>query len=496
MRLPRWTWLAVFLAFAAGITLGLSLQLGFELRGESSAFGAVRGLQHFRLSPAGGLQAAGRLSALPVYVVEEHHEVLPYWRAVADVAGTRTVGHALVHFDAHPDMAVASPAKGDDFGLTSNDEFIFAAASQGLVDRFIWIWPAWDARGKRHKKHGDVRIVWSTLGHTDDELACICETKYAVEEAEFFSDPLGWQFFRSHSAGGQSSTPQCENSNEKKLDREAECIKERTLMQVFVNEQTLKKIEAWWPTLLAPPLILDIDEDHFGQKASASLLHEMKERLKDPLRDLSCLLNVSEAHVNYWMRRYVLAWLAHPGKDAPDPPEELLKLCPSRSLAQVGEGLADLRPLELQLLLLYGFCFTTSPRSVSSTENDRRYLRVCDAGAEVVAQDTDRSDAEEALAVEPVAMAHRLDLFATSLHTLRPFVEPAELVTICRSVRDGYTPNHVWFQIESNLLSLLGPNVTFDENLVGGPHGWEAWTQDAQTMLQQIRRKDLQQSLS
>ena len=22
------------------------------------------------------------------------------------------------------------------------------------MDRFIWIWPAWDARGKRHKKHG------------------------------------------------------------------------------------------------------------------------------------------------------------------------------------------------------------------------------------------------------------------------------------------------------------------------------------------------------
>ena len=27
--------------------------------------------------------------------------------------------------------------------------------------------------------------------------------------------------------------------------------------------RTLKKIEAWWPTLLAPPLILDIDEDAF-----------------------------------------------------------------------------------------------------------------------------------------------------------------------------------------------------------------------------------------
>ncbi|OLP73026.1 hypothetical protein AK812_SmicGene47912, partial [Symbiodinium microadriaticum] len=41
--------------------------------------------------------------------------------------------------------------------------------------------------------------------------------------------------------------------------------------------------------------------------------------------------------VNYWMRRYVLACLAHLGEDAPDPPQELLKLCPSSSLAQVGE---------------------------------------------------------------------------------------------------------------------------------------------------------------
>ena len=31
-------------------------------------------------------------------------------------------------------------------------------------------------------------------------------------------------------------------------------------------------------------------------------------------------------------------------------------------------------------------------------------------------------------------------------------VKDAKLVTICRSLRDGFTPNRVWSQIESNLL--------------------------------------------
>src|SRR4029079_8225824 len=50
------------------------------------------------------------------------------------------------------------------------------------------------------------------------------------------------------------------------------------------------------------------------------------------------------------------------------------------------------------------------------------------------------------------------------------------LVTICRSMRDGYTNPHLWKQIESGILELLGKSygkldVVYDRNLMGGVLG-------------------------
>lgn len=52
------------------------------------------------------------------------------------------------------------------------------------------------------------------------------------------------------------------------------------------------------------------------------------------------------------------------------------------------------------------------------------------------------------------------------------------LVTVCRSVRDGYAPSRHWKQIEEGVLSMLrgrfGPlDVQYDPGLLGGPGGWE-----------------------
>lgn len=50
------------------------------------------------------------------------------------------------------------------------------------------------------------------------------------------------------------------------------------------------------------------------------------------------------------------------------------------------------------------------------------------------------------------------------------------LVTICRSMRDGYTNPHQWKHIESGILELLEKSygkldIVYDKNLMGGALG-------------------------
>merc|ERR1712046_115539 len=71
----------------------------------------------------------------------------------------------------------------------------------------------------------------------------------------------------------------------------------------------------------------------------------------------------------------------------------------------------------------------------------------------------------------------RLDAFRAGLSWFQPYAAKLSLVTVCRSVRDGYTPRRSWQAIETGVLRALGGKATFDPNLLGGERGWAAWTE-------------------
>eukprot|EP00435_Cladocopium_sp_Y103_P074114 s57_g46.t2 len=461
--MPRWLlYLLGSSLLAAGTVLGLSLHLLVAGTGEDDAAHFAHGL---RLPPS----TADVPRRVPVVVVEEHHEALPYWRKA--LRNDPSTPAAVLHFDAHSDLALPhQSAKAEDFGLASNDEFVLAAALEGLVDRFIWVFPTWDSKGPKHRHNrlGVSRRVL-VLGRTKSGEPCCCESKDLPLSPERLASPLGWT-----ATWNESNDSQCNDAEESSVVR-GDCEVSKLLQVVMVREEKLSALKAWWPTLLAAPLLLDVDEDHFAQKTEPSRLAHLHQRLQ-ALKQLQCPANTSEALVTLQLRRSIAAMLREEAIGSPA--SSLTELgCNEQAAVTLMKELNSMHQLDLELLLLYGFCFSTSAQTLLAAPEER-YLRVCDVGTEETTRDTDRDPSETALSEESRAIAARLRAFEGSLKSLEPWVHRAVLVSLCRSVRDGFTPNRVWSQIESRLLQLLGgmATVTFDANLLGGAGGWENWT--------------------
>ena len=72
-----------------------------------------------------------------ITVVEEHHHVWPVW--------SHHHPPAVVHIDAHPDTVYSGVDPPD-----ANDVFIYQAAKKGWLKTVVWVWPGWDRGGPRH----------------------------------------------------------------------------------------------------------------------------------------------------------------------------------------------------------------------------------------------------------------------------------------------------------------------------------------------------------
>lgn len=99
-------------------------------------------------------------------ICEAHHEVLPHWLRAAEDGRLPTSGVTVVHFDAHPDLAVpelALPAEPPPWRRAAERvdiaTFQLAAVWWGLVDHVVWVRPSWarqlpDGRRRLHVGRG------------------------------------------------------------------------------------------------------------------------------------------------------------------------------------------------------------------------------------------------------------------------------------------------------------------------------------------------------
>lgn len=95
-------------------------------------------------------ERARAFSKVPIFIVEDHHDVLTFlYRCI----GSRHLplrGNTIIHFDSHPDMCIPKhmPAgyvfnKEDLLDSISIENWMMPTVFAGHVERIVWIKPEW-----------------------------------------------------------------------------------------------------------------------------------------------------------------------------------------------------------------------------------------------------------------------------------------------------------------------------------------------------------------
>jgi hypothetical protein len=350
-----------------------------------------------------------------VVVCSSHHHVLRHWLLAAQEGRIPSAEVTVVHFDAHPDMAVperplrrawrAQP--GRLATATSIASFQLAAAWVGLVSAVVWLRPRWS----HQIPDGIHRFRVGTLANgrlrVDDP-----NDYYVLDEGwaatSVLADPVPVQLrvlpLTGAAAGG--------------LDAASAAILDIDLDGFATRNPSADRLRA-----------AGFSDAQLDQLRSAFAPDKLRlgttpeERIAGLERVLGA---VSSAANGSWRSRLLAAWtLWRSG----------LGLRDLWNLAHLLAGPAQDTPLELLL------------------EEGRTLVGVPEFTADPA--EVERSAAQ-------------LEALLRS-GALRP-----QLVTIARSVRDGFTPEHAWPEIERSTLAALqrglGPlEVVYDRGLRPAP---------------------------
>lgn len=207
-----------------------------------------------------------RYKEIPIYVVEDHHEALPFIYKSIGSKHLPFSGNTIVHFDSHPDMLIPNGLKADLvldkyklFESLSIENWILPAAFAGHLGKILWLKPPWAHQmsdgdhsfkiGKENKTD-EVKVTSLENYFLTDCLFCSEEKMTETKEIDFEVVTLGTL----------SDMKLCEEELEKG----------RNVVQKFVD--------------VNKPYILDIDLDFFSTRnpfkrlyENANLYSELKE---------------------------------------------------------------------------------------------------------------------------------------------------------------------------------------------------------------------------
>ncbi|XP_071449852.1 UPF0489 protein C5orf22 homolog [Hetaerina americana] len=101
-------------------------------------------------SGTGCFQALKKYKELPIYVVENHNEILPFIYRCIGSKHLPFQGNTIVHLDSHPDMLIPKDMKAETvwdkyalFDCLSIENWMLPAAYAGHFSRLIWVKPPW-----------------------------------------------------------------------------------------------------------------------------------------------------------------------------------------------------------------------------------------------------------------------------------------------------------------------------------------------------------------
>lgn len=464
-----------------------------------------------------------RARSLRVIVVEEHHEVLPYWHSLSGPI-------SVLHVDAHEDTAPPSVAqKSVNRSMSSNDVFVFGSVLMNKLKAFTWIWPAWDVQGPRHSlgprastlvgnsgmfllKIGVIRVV-NRVG-VELDIGCLCMFRRDAD-MRLHSCEVGDDGLEHYLEGRDDSERQLHATIHKKC----RFTHELPMQQVSNLEVVANRYHSAASLSGAKSqFVLDIDEDFFGvlTKEDAKIMRGgLSRRLMRSLDHLLAAFQVSsvedEDKVNDVLRLFVhTLWNVCWNGPRPTPVcwsvrkadlswlesklilfffesrQNALNFVLLKHLAETLLELVSSSPNAAHLINSYGFCLSKSPAtsveasggfmaSTVSSRDEGRGMKFCVNDASVYqVVNNDKHPVTRSASSSPYEVARRLGVLRVALGNEQ--TRPA-LVTVCRSVRDGYTHPHMWPQIEEGVLKVLRDrygelDVHYDRNLMGGRLGW------------------------
>lgn len=439
----------------------------------------------------------GRFKSPRVYIVEEHHEVIPYWVEIVKAnAGQKAI---LIHVDAHSDMDYPEIVEPFPVGrqpktseeimslMQANDVFIQSAIIAQLLNTVYVIYPNWISTVNQ--------IFEVSLGITmqnNTKHICICLSPDAAtcrtrSDSNGMNDTVirkdqclsSWMFTYFELSSKDAA-------NILKYSEQWSVINQATQTKEFNKNR---------------PIILDIDEDFFGvHLASQSLLKSgirmtFIHGLDQLIQILFCPKSYEfEAEIDEWFR--LLLNILKSGKFSPSKNVrscfstfECIKgpLMEAYAVLQTKQQFWACKDIKVEDVfrnlskMLYdglvtgeqyeaieriGICLSQA----WSTYRNEPLMHLC------LGHNTPEASLVEEFLPNITQMENLIVDFTRILLSL-PFIP--DLITISRSSRDGYTPRWMQYYIELLIISSLktvfkfdGTHIYYSERLAGGHQGW------------------------
>lgn len=402
-----------------------------------------------------------------------------------------------------------------------------AAAITGLLSHVIWVWPQWDSIN--HDPADDHLVIDLKMGYTRVKVdtgmtshvndLCACWKIRDSTDLEFKKvESQGWECHRKNFT-------ETEAEDAPEIDHSECLIQALGVMEVMGEASAAKWLRQLRPSSVNSGLILDIDEDFFGCWSDMFPLQKVEITednvgfLSDSVKDLFCAQTAKEESLVDMFYRAVINFIVTLKSKSCEVIGEFVGKKGKPCLTSVAISnyiieniptliqffkefgndhifcyedlkviglylqtlmtiLQDLTIPQLQSLSELGLCFHTSPSSRYFYSSP--HLHIC------LGENTPKNTKVTFHLPSENEIKSQTANLQKILSSL--FKSP-NIVTVSRSVRDGYTPKIFSAQIEASILGKIAQvfrrvnreNILFDSNLLGGKLGWNnrsmSWNQ-------------------
>lgn len=349
----------------------------------------------------------------------------------------------------------------------------------GLIKHVVWVWPKWDQVNHNFtKSSGTIQLGWtitkqSSQGNSKDFCQCMVED--SGQKICMF-------------------TSMEEKTNEVEMEEDLCIIKRTITFAEMVEGEAMEYLESMNKNV---DMILDIDEDFFGCEYASRPLYDL---LVPDLGDLDAFLSelfcplkqsaeISLDNILVELIEYIKTRKCMSGNNYMKCSSKVLKdakyffmkksnvwrphLCEisktkkNFDISGIIREFFKLSKIQLSALQKVGFCLSTTYKTYQLL-NPSLFATCKGANSPNETAVTEhRTNAREVRA--------RARLLSNILQVFRE--SPPNLVTVCRSIRDGYTPRKYFKDIERLVLRALQINfpktrVHYDSGLLNGKIGF------------------------